>query len=107
MILGYSGIAASGEDKMGLAHRNEDVDEIILDPILQWTVPKHISLKDAASIPLAYLMVNISVLLKYKYLNCITLSLAFYSILPIHSFLFCCKLSAKICTAIHLQFKVL
>nr|XP_018896751.1 PREDICTED: uncharacterized protein LOC109030309 [Bemisia tabaci] len=59
MILGYSGIAASGEDKMGLAHRNEDVDEIILDPILQWTVPKHISLKDAASIPLAYLMANL------------------------------------------------
>ncbi|XP_072160812.1 fatty acid synthase [Bemisia tabaci] len=58
-VLDYSGITASGDHVMGIACKESGAGKkVILDPILQWKIPKDVPLDDAAALPFAYLMAN-------------------------------------------------
>lgn len=57
-VLDYSGTTQSGGHVMGIAHKHEGFEgKILLDPVLQWTLPDSFTLTEAASLPSAYLMV--------------------------------------------------
>lgn len=51
----------TGEHVMGLAQINMLQTEITVDPYLQWTVPPEWSMEDAATIPLYYSVVSMTV----------------------------------------------
>ncbi|XP_025202615.1 fatty acid synthase-like [Melanaphis sacchari] len=52
----YSGVASNGSLVMGIAPFVPMISDITVDPILSWTVPKHISLEEASTIPVPYSM---------------------------------------------------
>lgn len=55
----YSGFMSNGSMIMGVAPFIPTVTDITADPILSWTIPKHISLEEASTIPVPYSMVII------------------------------------------------
>ncbi|CAH0395941.1 unnamed protein product [Bemisia tabaci] len=58
-ILDYSGVTPAGVHVVGIAYKNEGFkNNICLDSIFQWTVPKNLPLDEAASLPTAYLMAH-------------------------------------------------
>lgn len=64
--LEYSGIDAKGRQIMGLSSNGTLSNFITIDSIFTWEVPKNWSLKDAATVPLAYTVVYNALFIKGK-----------------------------------------
>lgn len=55
----YSGLTADGRMVAGVAPSASTVVDIAVDPILSWTVPGHMTLEEASTVPVPYSMVGI------------------------------------------------
>lgn len=57
--LDYAGITNRGQKVMGVATLDKDSSRLVLDSILQWSIPEDWNAEDAASVPYAYSAVSI------------------------------------------------
>lgn len=62
----YAGITKDGQKVIGLAYFDYDTSEFVLDPVLKWNLPIHMSLQNAVTVPHAFVTVGFCLNAKKK-----------------------------------------